>query len=246
VTGTMAGGGLGTSEVGLLGRAVAPSEVLAVVHGGRTILLDLRTERYLGLDEVGTAVWGVVADAGEDGVALASIVDMLAAEYEAPRETLARDVGILIDRLWREGLVEGVVPGTVAPEPSLPSGIRCALTLVVTVLALRGFGLRRSLALARRLARRVSPIALPTSAFLAAVVRKVGIAAAFFPGRALCLEQSLALYVLLRRARVPVRFLLGAQPYPFTAHAWVEYQGEPVGESHDRVSTFVPFEGLGV
>jgi hypothetical protein len=246
VTGTATGGGPGMSEVGLLGRAVAPREVLAAVHGDRTILLDLRTERYLGLDEVGTAVWELVDDAGEDGVALVSIVDMLAAEYEAPRVTLARDVGMLMDRLRREGLVEGVAPGTVAPEPSLPSAIRCALTLVVSVLALRGLGLRRSLAVARRLARRVSPIAVPTPEFLAAVVRKVDTAAAFFPGRALCLEQSLALYVVLRQARVPVRFLLGAQPYPFTAHAWVEYQGEPVGESHDRVGKFVPFEGLRV
>ncbi|MBA3497315.1 MAG: lasso peptide biosynthesis B2 protein, partial [Gemmatimonadales bacterium] len=102
------------------------------------------------------------------------------------------------------------------------------------------------LAVARRLGRRVPAVAVPTPAYLAAVVRRVDTAAAFFPGRALCLEQSLALYAVLRWAGVGVRLLLGAQPYPFTAHAWVEYEGEPVGESRDRVGKFVPFEGLGV
>jgi hypothetical protein len=68
-------------------------------------------------------------------------------------------------------------------------------------------------------------------------------AAAFIPGRALCLEQSLALYVCLRRAGVAVGLRLGVQPYPFAAHAWVEYKGEPVGESWDRVGRFVAFSG---
>lgn len=239
-------GGAAVSDIRLIGRAVAAPEVLSAVHGDRTILLDLRTERYLGLDEVGTAVWALVVQAGPDGVGLPAVVDLLAAEFDAPRAVLERDVGALLDRLRREGLIEGLAPGAAAPAPKVPSGVRCALTLVAAVLALRALGLRRSLAVARRLARRVPAVAVPAPEYLAGVVRKVDTAAAFFPGRALCLEQSLALYSVLRWAGVSVRLLLGAQPYPFTAHAWVEYQGEPVGESRDRVGKFVPFDGLGV
>jgi hypothetical protein len=235
-----------TARIGLVGRPVAAPEVLSAVHGDRTILLDLRTERYLGLDEVGSAVWALVAEAGEDGAAIPAVLDALAAEFSAPRAVLERDLGALLERLRQDGVVEGVAPGVVAPPPRATSALRCSLTLVGAVIALRMLGLRRSLALARRLARRTMAVAAPTPEFLAGVVRRVDTTAAFFPGRALCLEQSLALYVVLRGAGVAVRFLLGAQPYPFTAHAWVEYQGEPVGESYDRVGKFVPFEGLGL
>jgi hypothetical protein len=72
----------------------------------------------------------------------------------------------------------------------------------------------------------------------------VDTAAAFFPGRALCLEQSLALYVCLRRAGVPAELKIGAQPYPFAAHAWVEHRGELIGTSYDLVCQFVPFDRL--
>lgn len=238
--------GTSASATLLVGRAVAAPEVLSAVHGDRTILLDLRTERYLGLDEVGTVVWSLVVEAGADGVPVSAIVDLLSAEFDAPRMVLERDVAALLDRLRREGLVEGVAPGASPPAPRIPSALRCALTLVVAVLALRALGLRRSLAMARRFAYRMPAVALPTAEYLAGVVRKVDTAAAFFPGRALCLEQSLALFAVLRWAGVAARLLLGAQPYPFSAHAWVEYLGKPVGESRDGVGRFVPFEGLGV
>jgi hypothetical protein len=246
VTGALGASGAAVAVASLIGRAVAVPEVLSAVHGDRTILLDLRTERYLGLDEVGTAVWALVADAGEDGVALPGIVEMLSTEFDVPQAVLEHDVGALLDRLRREGLIEGLAPAAMASALKVPSGLRCALTLVFAVLALRALGLRRSLAMARRLGRRVPALFVPTQEYLAGVVRKVDTAAAFFPGRALCLEQSLALYVVLRWTGVGVRFVLGVQPHPFEAHAWVEHQGAPVGETYDRVGKFVPFQGLGV
>ncbi len=66
----------------------------------------------------------------------------------------------------------------------------------------------------------------------------VAVAAAFFPGRAVCLEQSLALYLLLRRRGVPAELRLGVQAYPFYAHAWVELDGEPVNEDRETVDKF--------
>ena len=66
-------------------------------------------------------------------------------------------------------------------------------------------------------------------------------AGALYPGRALCLEQSLALYYLLRRRGVPVRYCQGVQPYPFEAHAWVEYGGTPINDVIDHVTLFARF-----
>jgi hypothetical protein len=84
----------------------------------------------------------------------------------------------------------------------------------------------------------------PTVSASAADVRRVAdrvaVIAAFFPGRALCLEQSLALYWLLRRRGVSARLRVGVHPAPFTAHAWIEYDGAPVNEDDDRIRELLP------
>lgn len=240
------------------GRLVPSPSVRSALHGDRTILLDLRRERYYGLDEVGSQVWELL----RKGFDVPAIVTHLSEEYDAPRERLQADVTGLLrylsglqvivpaDRQQNGGCPAGERPRAVSPTPvgplRMPSGVVCALALVGATLALRVLGLRRSLALVYRGSRRASAAETPSSEFLASVVRKLDTAAAFFPGRALCLEQSLALYVCLRRAGVPVELRIGVQPYPFAAHAWVEYRGTPVGESYDRMGKFVPFDGLEV
>ena len=232
--------------------------VRSALHGDRTILLDLRRERYYGLDAVGTRVWALV----EQGADVSAIVTRLGEEFDAPRQRLETDVGEVLRCLTGLGVIgPAQAPrgdkhlGTMArnkasgaPSGPLrePSGLVCTLTLIGTTLALRLVGLRRSLAVARALSRSVPAAVRPSLAFLASVVRKVDTAAAFFPGRALCLEQSMALYLCLRRAGVPVELRIGVQPYPFAAHAWVEHEGKPVGESQERVDKFVPFRDLEV
>jgi hypothetical protein len=217
---------------------VRAPHVRSVVHGDRTVLLDLRRERYYSLDEVGTRVWELLGD----GADVSTIVTRIGEEFDAPIEQITTDMQALLQRLaddWR------VIVPVRSPLPARePSGVVCALTLAATAIALRALGLRRSLALAGRLGRRARPAAEPTPEMLANVARKVDTAAAFFPGRALCLEQSLALYTCLRRSGILADLRIGAQPYPFAAHAWVEYRGELVGTSYDNVSKFVPFDNL--
>ena len=69
-------------------------------------------------------------------------------------------------------------------------------------------------------------------------------AAALYPGRAACLERSLVLYWWLRRAGVPVQFRMGAQLYPFLAHAWVERDGRVINDVAEHVKLFRPIEGI--
>jgi hypothetical protein len=80
---------------------------------------------------------------------------------------------------------------------------------------------------------------------VAAVERAVALAAALYPGRAFCLERSLALYHYLRRRGVHVRYQMGVQTYPFGAHAWVEYRGEVINDVPEHVARYRPIEGLG-
>jgi hypothetical protein len=219
-------------------RFVQAPHVRSVVHGDRTILLDLRRERYYSLDEVGTRVWALLGE----GADVPAIIARIGEEFDAPIGVIETDVDALLMRLEHEMKV--ITPVTANPSLAEPSGGTCAVTLILVTIMLRTLGLPRSLAIARRVGRRVHGNPTPTSAFFANVVHRVSTAAAFFPGRARCLEQSLTLYVCLRRVGIAVDLRIGVQPYPFTAHAWIEYRDELIGTTHDQVSQFVPFERL--
>jgi Transglutaminase-like superfamily len=122
----------------------------------------------------------------------------------------------------------------------LPSVGGCFLALTLTRLSLKFAGFRRTTRWARGLARRTVVGAVDRDGSERAA-RRVAVAAAFFPGRAICLEQSIALYVILRRRAVPAVLRIGVQPYPFKAHAWVEVGGQPVYENADELVRFVAF-----
>ena len=120
--------------------------------------------------------------------------------------------------------------------------VACFATLAATRGSLKLAGFRRTVRWAQRLGRFTDPVADRDG--VAEQARGVAVAAAFFPGRAICLEQSLALYVLLRRRRIPAVLRIGVQPYPFAAHAWVEIDGNPVYENEDDLLKFVAFPGV--
>ena len=128
-----------------------------------------------------------------------------------------------------------------------PAGpvIACGLLLIGLKLALALLGFTRT----RRLVEAYTcrPPVLPPVPMLrvAELERVVALAAAFCPGRALCLEQSLMLHALLRRAGVVSRLRLGVQPHPFAAHAWIEVDGMPVNDVVEHVRHFTAFpDGL--
>jgi hypothetical protein len=76
-------------------------DVLFQEVGGETVLLDLQSEQYFGLDAVGTRVWQLLGE----GVGADAVVDTLLDEYDVQRETLATDVSDLLDQLAEAGLI---------------------------------------------------------------------------------------------------------------------------------------------
>ena len=126
-----------------------------------------------------------------------------------------------------------------------PHVVTCTVLLAAADLSLKTLGLRRSVKLARRLARRSAEGSGAERPQIAEIARNVVTAAAFYPGRAQCLEQSLALFLLLRRRRIAAELRIGVQPYPFSAHAWVEHEGRPINEREDYVTRLAPFPSLG-
>jgi hypothetical protein len=83
-------------------RLHVPSRVLYQELDGEGVLLDLATETYYGLDEVGARFWSVLTTAAtiDDGLSI------LAGEYDVAPDALYRDVSTLVASLAERGLVE--------------------------------------------------------------------------------------------------------------------------------------------
>lgn len=120
-----------------------------------------------------------------------------------------------------------------------PSVALTALVLGFVKLSLAVGGFGRTFTAAQWLLRR-RPTGSAPAETLTAMSHRVAVVAAFFPGRALCLEQSTALWLLLRGRGIDADLRLGVQPYPWGAHAWVEHRGEPVNERPEFTRNFVP------
>ena len=123
------------------------------------------------------------------------------------------------------------------PNPSLA---RCFLALTVAKVALLSSSMRRIAGAIHRRAPTPLPNEFVARDELERLARQVATAAAVFPGRARCLEQSLVIYSFLRRAGIRARLRLGVRPHPFEAHAWVEYEDQPIFEDPEKIARFVP------
>jgi len=126
-----------------------------------------------------------------------------------------------------------------------PSFVLCMFYLLVVRTHLKLFGFGRTISLVQRLTDRVRPKVAGASDLVSDAARSVATAAAFFPGRAICLEQSLVLYFVLCRRGVAAELRIGAKPYPFKAHAWVEYGGVAVAEEPEWIAQLLPFPQVG-
>jgi hypothetical protein len=119
--------------------------------------------------------------------------------------------------------------------------LQSGLTILALKLSLKVRGYAGTLAWIRRRVAAVSEVPGVDPVLVTAAEWSVAMAAAFYPGRAQCLERSLVLYYLLRRQGIPVRYCHGVQPFPLVSHAWVEYQGEVINDVPERVKEFSRF-----
>ena len=83
-------------------RVRAPSDTLVNVIDGESVLLSLKSERYFGLDAVGTRMWTVLTTAPSIEVAQQTLIQ----EYDVDPERLRQDLYDLVGKLFDEGLVE--------------------------------------------------------------------------------------------------------------------------------------------
>lgn len=75
--------------------------IVARTLAGEAVLLNLNTEEYFSLNEVGSRIWELT-----DGQrTVAGLVDVIVAEYDIGRADAEADVLDLLDELAGEGLV---------------------------------------------------------------------------------------------------------------------------------------------
>jgi Coenzyme PQQ synthesis protein D (PqqD) len=82
-----------------------PAQVLYREVDGQMVLLDLSSEQYFGLNEVGADIVTRITRRPFD-----EALSSLTADYEVEPATLQRDVDELVDSLLGAGLLERVPP----------------------------------------------------------------------------------------------------------------------------------------
>jgi hypothetical protein len=94
-------------------RVSVPSNVLVRVLDQESVLLNLNTERYFGLDAVGTRMWQLVTSALSVESAYAQLMD----EFDVNPQILRANLSDLLDHLNENGLihVQAADVGTPAP-----------------------------------------------------------------------------------------------------------------------------------
>jgi hypothetical protein len=83
-------------------RVSTPPQVVTRPLEGELVLLNLDTETYFGLDEVGTRMWELLSSSPS----IEAAYEQLVAEYDVDEAMLRTDLEALLGQLVDGGLVE--------------------------------------------------------------------------------------------------------------------------------------------
>ena len=86
----------------LTDRFTVSEDVVAREVGGETVLLDLNSGQYFGLDAVGGRIWELLSDAPRN---LSELCDQIESEFDAPRERIESDLVALATQLRDQELI---------------------------------------------------------------------------------------------------------------------------------------------
>ena len=89
-------------HVSFAARVSTPRQVVTRLLGDELVLLNLDTEIYFGLDEVGTRMWDVLSSSPSVEAAF----EQLLSEYDVDPASLRADLETLLTQLVDGGLVE--------------------------------------------------------------------------------------------------------------------------------------------
>jgi hypothetical protein len=79
-----------------------PKHVLVRVFENESVILNLNTESYHGLDDVGTRMWTALTQSGS----IQEAFEALLSEYEVESAQLRQDLDDFLEKLRQRGMVE--------------------------------------------------------------------------------------------------------------------------------------------
>ncbi|MFE3992295.1 lasso peptide biosynthesis B2 protein [Streptomyces goshikiensis] len=220
--------------------------VYAAVTANGVALVDVRRGRgsWHFLDPIGAELWSKAAA----GQATDEVVEDLVHTWQlrgADPGQVRADLRRVAAELDRAGLlVSAGRPALRADTPvvrlagavgaSMRDQIAAQFGLALALVLLRCLPIRFILVAARAASRLPGrPATISDAERLHTAVRRATCA---WPGRAACLEESLALHLTAALTGRRVRWVLGASFVPRNAHAWVEAQDAIIGQdAADRV-----------
>jgi hypothetical protein len=83
-------------------RFATSEEALIRELDDESVILDLKSEQYFGLDDVGTLIWHQL----QEGSTLGEIVDAITDQFEVDEKTATRDLHEFVADLEEQGLIE--------------------------------------------------------------------------------------------------------------------------------------------
>lgn len=83
-------------------RVSVPEHVLSRKLDDELVLLNMHTETYLGLDDVGARFWEVLSESESINDALEKLLE----EYDVEEDRLRRDLAELVSAMTDQGLIE--------------------------------------------------------------------------------------------------------------------------------------------
>lgn len=226
-----------------------------------TIVLDIRGGKFHSLIQTGSKVWSVLT-AHPRGITQSDVVDHLMAQddefAEEPRENLEPAIQRILQQLTNDNLVE-----TGPARRSSLQVLKCRLFVAAatairhtgnTLIRFRGvhaaalieFGFYEVIRkfggfYARHRIIRKWPIAnthhQDEGRDLPALCEVVHAAAVWYPKQTLCLQKASVTTSLLRQHGFHADMKIGVRKQPFHAHAWVEVDGQVVGD-HQNVRKY--------
>jgi hypothetical protein len=202
---------------------------------GSMVLLDLASDRYITLRDAAATMWELIVE----GLDPPAMVGRLCDEYDVSAAEVTRDLAAQLKEWIRRGWIEPQRTHLV-----VPSVLRCTIMIIAAKLLLTTLRFGGTIGWLRRRMLAVPVTDSIPRATVADIAWAVAVAGALYPGRARCLEQSLVLYYLLRCGGVAATYCHGVQPFPFRAHAWVEYEGQPVNDVAEHTCRYSRLPGL--
>jgi len=84
-------------------KVVFSDTVFAQEVDGEMVLLDMNSENYFGMDEVGSTIWQAIEEHNGD---LRKVLEILLEQYDVDAKTLQKDLLHFVENLQTHGLVK--------------------------------------------------------------------------------------------------------------------------------------------